>query len=67
MSHQYPSVKLIQQQQAKMVKSVSSSAPIPVNHRSAPIPVSHASETSFVDLVKQSIQERNLRKDDIFT
>ena len=52
MSYQYPSVKLIQQQQPEMVESAASYAPTPVNHRSAPIPVAHVSKTSFADVVK---------------
>ena len=66
MSYKFPCVKLIQQQQSEVVKSASSSAPIPVNHRYAPIPVAHASKTSFPDVVKQSIQDYHLTKVDAF-
>ena len=62
MPNQFPSVELIQQHQSKVVKSASSSAPFPVIHRCAPIPVTHASKTSFVHVVKQSIQEHHLTK-----
>ena len=66
MSNQCPNVKLIQQQQSEMAKSASSSAPIPVNHRSALIPATHTSKTSFADVLKQSIQDHHLTKDDAF-
>ena len=66
MSYQCPKVKLIQQQQSEMVKSASSYAPTPVNHRSAPVPVAHTPKTSFADVVKQSIQDYHLTKDDAF-
>ena len=66
MSNQCPSVKLIQQQQSQMVKSASSSAPTPVSHRSAPIPVTHAFKNLFADVVKETIQDHHLTKDDAF-
>ena len=66
MPNQCPNVKLIQQLQSEMVKSASSSAPTPVNHRSALIPATHTSKTSFADVLKQSIQDHHLTKDDAF-
>ena len=63
MSYQCASVKLTQQQQCERVKSVSSSAPTPVNQRSAPISVTHASKTSFADVFKQSNQDYRLMID----
>ena len=59
-------MKLIQQQQFEVVKSASSSAPTPVNHRSAPIPLTHASKTPFADVVQRSIQDHHITKDDAF-
>ena len=66
LSYQCPSVKLILQQQFEKVKSSSSSALTSVNHRSTPIPVAHTSKTSFAGVVKQSIQDYHLTKDEAF-
>ena len=66
MSNHSLRVKLSQQQQSEVVKSVSSSAPTLANHRPAPIPVTHTSKISFVDVVKHSIQDHHLTKDDPF-
>ena len=62
------SVKLIQQR-LQQQSDVVGSAPVmlpPVNHRSAPIPVNHVSKAPFADVVKQSVQDHHLTKDDAF-
>ena len=66
MTNQCPNMKLIQQQQSKVVKSAFSSAPILLSLRSAPIPLNHVPKASFADAVKQSVHDHRLTKDDVF-
>ena len=49
-----------------MVENASSSDLTPVNHRSAPISVTHDSKNSFAYVIKQSLQDHHLTKDDAF-
>ena len=69
MSNHCPSVTLIQQQsqeQSEVVISASCTAPTPVNHRSVPIPVNNASKTFFASVVKQSVKNHHLTKNEAF-
>ena len=53
-------------QQSEINRSVPSSAPTPPNHRSAPSHVNLDSRTSFANVVKKTVQDHQITKDDAF-
>ena len=66
LSNQCPRVKMIHQQQSKINRSVPSSAPTPLNHLSTLSHVNLDSKTSFVNVVKKTVQDHQITRDDAF-